>query len=158
MSYHNGSVWPHDNTMIAAGLSRYGLSASIEPIFNGIMHAASYMEQRRLPELYCGFARRRSRGPTLYPVACSPQAWASGSVFQLMQAILGLEYDLEAKAVRLRNPAVPMSVGELTVRNLRLGDASISFRVRPQPNGTISLRVLHSTGNIKISVVFDAPE
>ncbi len=78
---------------------------------SGIMQAASYMDLRRLPELFCGFHRRRSRGPTLYPVACSPQAWASGAVFQLIQAILGLEYSLSARAIRLRNPAVPPSVG-----------------------------------------------
>ncbi len=115
------------------------------------------MDQRRLPELFCGFPRRRSRGPTLYPVACSPQAWASGAVFQLVQAILGLEYDLSMRAIRLRNPAVPMSVGTITVRNMRLGNAAISFTVTPHANGTISLGVLESTGNIKISVVFDSP-
>jgi glycogen debranching enzyme len=158
MSYHNGSIWPHDNAMIAAGLAKYGLIEGITPIFSGIMQAAAYMDQRRLPELFCGFRRRRSRGPTLYPVACSPQAWASGAVFQLLQAILGLEYDLRAKAIKLRNPAVPMSVGEIAVRNFRLGDAAISFCVRPQPNGTISLSVLESTGNIEISVVLDSPQ
>ena len=156
MSYHNGSIWPHDNAIIAAGLVRYGLSEGIAPIFNGLMQAAAYMDQRRLPELFCGFPRRRSRGPTLYPVACSPQAWASGAVFQLLQAALGLEYDLSARAIRLRNPAVPASVGDITVRNLRLGDAAISFKVYPGPNGTVSLGVLESKGNIKISVVFDA--
>ncbi len=157
MSYHNGSVWPHDNAIIAAGFARYGLTAGLEPIFNGIMQAAAYMDQRRLPELFCGFPRRRSRGPTLYPVACSPQAWASGAVFQLLQAVLGLEYDLSTKAIRLRNPAVPMSAGAITVRNLVLGDASISFTVTPYPNGTVSLGVLESTGDIKISVVMGAP-
>jgi glycogen debranching enzyme len=156
MSYHNGSIWPHDNAIIAAGLVRYGLSEGIAPIFDGMMQAAAYMDQRRLPELFCGFPRRRSRGPTLYPVACSPQAWASGAAFQLMQAVLGLEYSLEARAIRLRNPAVPASVGKITVRNMRLGDAAISFTVRPHPSGTISLGVIESTGNIKISVVFDA--
>jgi glycogen debranching enzyme len=156
MSYHNGSIWPHDNAIIASGLVRYGLSEGIAPIFNGMMQAAAYMDQRRLPELFCGFPRRRSRGPTLYPVACSPQAWASGSVFQLLQAILGLEYNLSARAIRLRNPAVPMSAGQITVRNMRLGDAAISFTVRPHDNGTISLGVLESSGNIKISVVLDA--
>ena len=153
MSYHNGSIWPHDNAIIASGLVRYGLSDGIEPIFNGMMQTAAYMDQRRLPELFCGFPRRRSRGPTLYPVACSPQAWASGAVFQLLQAVLGLEYDLSARAIRLRNPAVPMSVGDITVRNMRLGDAAISFTVRPDPNGTVSLGVLESSGKIKISVV-----
>jgi glycogen debranching enzyme len=156
MSYHNGSIWPHDNAIIAAGLARYGLTEGLAPIFNGIMQATAYMDQRRLPELFCGFPRRRSRGPTLYPVACSPQAWASGAVFQLLQAILGLEYDLSAKAITLRNPAVPMSVGSITVRNVRLGDAAISFSVRPHANGTIALGVLESTGNLKISVVLDA--
>ncbi len=153
MSYHNGSVWPHDNAVIAAGFAKYGLTAGLEPVFNGLMQAAAYMDQRRLPELFCGFPRRRSRGPTLYPVACSPQAWASGAVFQLLQAVLGLEYDLAAKGIRLRNPAVPVSAGEITVRNLALGDATISFTVRPYPNGTVSLGVLESTGNIKISVL-----
>ena len=116
--------------------SATGSSEGIEPIFNGMMQTAAYMDQRRLPELFCGFPRRRSRGPTLYPVACSPQAWASGAVFQLVQAVLGLEYDLSTRAIRLRNPAVPMSVGHITVRNMRLGDAAISFTVRPDPNGT----------------------
>ncbi len=156
MSYHNGSIWPHDNTMIAAGLSRYGFTWALQPIFNGIMQAGAYMDQRRLPELFCGFPRRRSRGPTLYPVACAPQAWASGAAFQLLQAILGLEYDLGAQTIRLHNPAVPMSAGEITVHNLTLGNATISFAVRPQPNGTISLGVLRSSGNIKISVVLHA--
>ncbi len=155
MSYHNGSVWPHDNALIAAGFARYGLTGALEPIFNGLMGAAAYMDQRRLPELFCGFPRRRSRGPTLYPVACSPQAWASGAVFHLLQSVLGLEYDLPAKAIRLRNPAVPLSAGEITVRNLALGEASVSFAVRPDPDGTISLGVLESTGNINISMVFD---
>jgi glycogen debranching enzyme len=153
MSYHNGSIWPHDNAIIAAGLARYGLTAAREPVFNGLMQAGAYMDQWRLPELFCGFPRRRSRGPTRYPVACSPQAWASGAVFQLLQAILGLEYDLPAKTIRLRNPAVPVQAGEIMVRNLTLGGASISFAVRPQPDGTISLRVLESAGDIKISVV-----
>ncbi len=156
MSYHNGSIWPHDNAVIASGLVRYGLSDGVVPIFNGMMQAAAYMDQRRLPELFCGFPRRRSRGPTLYPVACSPQAWASGAVFQLVQAILGLEYDLSMRAIRLRNPSVPMSVGTITVRNMRLGNAAISFTVTPHSNGTISLGVLELTGNIKISVVLDA--
>jgi glycogen debranching enzyme len=157
MSYHNGSIWPHDNAMIAAGLARYGLVDGIGPIFSGIMQAAAYMDQRRLPELYCGFQRRRSRGPTLYPVACAPQAWASGAVFQFIQTILGLEYDLPSKTIRLRNPTVPTWIGEIKIRNYRLGDAKISFAVRPYSNGTVSLRVLESVGNIEISVVLDAP-
>jgi glycogen debranching enzyme len=156
MSYHNGSVWPHDNAMIALGLAKYGFTDAIPPIFNGIMQAAAYMDQRRLPELFCGFQRRRGRGPTLYPVACAPQSWASGSVFQFLQAILGLEYDLPSRTIKLRNPCVPSSIGDITVRNFRLGDAAVSFSVRPHTNGTISLSVLDSTGNIEISVAIDS--
>jgi glycogen debranching enzyme len=157
MSYHNGSIWPHDNAMIAWGLARYGLREPIPSIFSGIAEAAAYMEQRRLPELYCGFQRRRSRGPTLYPVACSPQAWASGAVFHLLQAVLGLEYDIGSKTIRLRNPAVPTWIGDVTVRNLQLGDATISFVVRPHENGTVSLRVLEGTRNVEIAVIVEAP-
>ena len=93
MSYHNGSVWPHDNALIAHGLARYGHKKGISSILDALVRATTYMDQRRLPELFCGFRRRMGRGPTLYPAACSPQAWASGAPFLLLQAMLGLEFD-----------------------------------------------------------------
>ena len=93
MSYHNGSIWPHDNALIALGLARYGLKHSVEHVFKGLFDAATYMDLRRLPELFCGFRREPRRGPTLYPVACSPQAWASATPFTLLEAALGLEFD-----------------------------------------------------------------
>ena len=93
MSYHNGSVWPHDNALIALGLARYGLKRPVDQLFKGLFDAATYMDLRRLPELFCGFQRQRNRGPTLYPVACSPQAWASATPFSLIEASLGLELD-----------------------------------------------------------------
>ena len=86
MSYHDGSVWPHDNALIALGLARYGLKRSVGQLFKGLFDAATYMDLRRLPELFCGFQRQRNRGPTLYPVACSPQAWASATPFSLIEA------------------------------------------------------------------------
>jgi len=89
MSYHNGSIWPHDNSLIALGFARYGFSRPVEQVFNGLFRAATYMDARRLPELYCGFQRQRGRGPTLYPVACSPQAWASATPFALLEACSG---------------------------------------------------------------------
>ena len=101
MSYHNGSIWPHDNALIALGLARYGLKHSVEHVFKGLFDAATYMDLRRLPELFCGFQRERRRGPTLYPVACAPQAWASATPFTLLEAALGLEFDAAAR----RNPA-----------------------------------------------------
>ena len=107
MSYHNGSIWPHDNALIALGLARYGLKHSVEHLFKGLFGAASYMDLRRLPELFCGFHRERRRGPTLYPVACSPQAWASATPFTLLEASLGLEFDAPAGEIRLHNPRLP---------------------------------------------------
>ena len=89
------------------------------------------MDLRRLPELFCGFQRRRGRGPTLYPVACSPQAWASATPFSLIEASLGLEFDPEHGEMRLRNPRLPPFLDEMTLRNLRLGDASVDIKSSP---------------------------
>src|SRR5690606_1979762 len=90
MSYHNGSVWPHDNALIALGLARYGFKEQAGRVLEALFHASMYLELRRLPELLCGFTRRRSHGPTLYPVACAPQAWAAAAPLALVQACLGL--------------------------------------------------------------------
>src|SRR5438552_15837386 len=90
MSYHNGSVWPHDNALVARGFARYGLRPGLMQVFSGFFDASIYVESHGLPELFCGFARRSGEGPTLYPVACSPQSWASASVFSLLQSALGL--------------------------------------------------------------------
>ena len=112
MSYHNGSVWPHDNSLIAAGFARYGHKIAVDRVFKGLFDAASYMELRRLPELYCGFQRGRERGPTLYPVACSPQAWAAGTPLLLLQSSLGLEFNPEKS---LHKPQLPSFLDEVTL-------------------------------------------
>ena len=124
ISYHNGSVWPHDNALIALGLARYGLKAPVLRIFKGLFDAVSYWEPRRLPELFCGFARRNT-APVMYPVACSPQAWASASVFALVQASLGLQFDPAAGEIRLIQPVMPDFLQHLHVRGLRLGDGCV---------------------------------
>lgn len=155
MSYHNGSIWPHDNALIAQGMARYGLKSGIGPIFEGLIRATTYMDHRRIPELYCGFRRRPGRGPTLYPAACSPQAWAASAPFSLLQSLLGLEFDHSARQIRLINPTVPDFAGEIVIRNLRLGDASADFAVRQQDDA-ISLQVLRVTGDLQVSLVFDA--
>jgi len=154
MSYHNGSVWPHDNALIAQGLARYGHKGGINLIFEALVRATGYMDQRRLPELFCGFRRRKGRGPTLYPAACSPQAWASGTPFLLLQAMLGLAFDHNARRIELINPTVPAFVGEIVIRNLRLGSATADFAVR-QDGGAISLQVLRATPGLQVSLVFD---
>src|ERR1700726_3300296 len=120
MSYHNGSIWPHDNALIVLGLARYGLKNSVAHVFKALFDAAGYMEMRRLPELFCGFQRRRGRGPTLYPVACSPQAWASGAPFLMLQACLGLEFDPDHHEIRLRRPWLPDFLDEIALVNLSL--------------------------------------
>lgn len=157
MSYHNGSVWPHDNAMIAAGFARYGWKRDAEPIFRGVMDAARYMPNRRLPELFCGFRRRPSRGPTLYPVACAPQAWAAGAPFQFLQATLGLRFDSHRQSIVLASPFLPSFINELVVRNLRLGDARADFRVlRHAGDDQVSLQILRIEGDLEISLSFDS--
>jgi len=153
MSYHNGSVWPHDNALIALGLARYGLKHSVEAVFKGLFDAASYMDFRRLPELFCGFRRERRRGPTLYPVACSPQAWASATPFSLLEATLGLEFDTDAHEIRLRNPYLPAFLNEVILRDLSLGETSVDLRLR-RHGEDVSLEVLRSRGRVQVSMVF----
>src|SRR6266403_1160060 len=152
MSYHNGSIWPHDNALIALGLARYGLKHSVEHLFRGLFGAASYMDLRRLPELFCGFHRERRRGPTLYPVACSPQAWASATPFTLLEASLGLEFDAPAGEIRLRNPRLPEFLNEVILRDLRLGDSSVDLRVR-RHGDDVSLEMMRTRGRIQVSIV-----
>jgi glycogen debranching enzyme len=152
MSYHNGSIWPHDNALIALGLARYGLKREVEQLFKGLFDAATYMDLRRLPELFCGFQRQRNRGPTLYPVACAPQAWASATPFSLVEAALGLEFEPRRCEIRLRNPRLPSFLSEVTVRNLRLGDAVVDFKVRRHEDD-VSLEILRTQGKVQVSLI-----
>jgi glycogen debranching enzyme len=155
MSYHNGSIWPHDNALIALGLARYERKRAIETLFTGLFGAATYMDQRRLPELFCGFARQRGHGPTLYPVACSPQAWASATPFTLLEASLGLEFDPAKGEIRLRNPRLPEFLDEVMLRNLRLCSSSVDLRVR-RHGDTVSLDTPRISGDIRVSIVFSS--
>ncbi|HYW62165.1 MAG TPA: amylo-alpha-1,6-glucosidase [Bradyrhizobium sp.] len=152
MSYHDGSIWPHDNALIALGLARYGLKHSVEHVFKGLFDAATYMDLRRLPELFCGFQREKRRGPTLYPVACAPQAWASATPFTLLEAALGLEFDVERGEIRLRNPRLPAFLNEVLLRDLQLGASSVDLRVR-RHGDDVSLEVLRTRGRIQVSIV-----
>ena len=153
MSYHNGSVWPHDNSLIAAGFARYGHKIAVDRVFKGLFDAASYMELRRLPELYCGFQRGRERGPTLYPVACSPQAWAAGTPLLLLQSSLGLEFNPDRNEILLHKPQLPSFLDEVTLSNLRLGQSAVDLRLRR--HGTdVSLEVVRNEGQIKVAAVY----
>jgi glycogen debranching enzyme len=152
MSYHNGSIWPHDNALIALGFARYGLKHSVAHLFEGLFDAASYMDLRRLPELFCGFRRERKRGPVLYPVACAPQAWASGAAFTMLEAALGLEFDAARGEIRLRDPRLPDFLNEVVLRDLKLGASSVDLRLR-RHGEEVSLEVLRTRGQIQVSIV-----
>jgi glycogen debranching enzyme len=150
MSYHNGSIWPHDNALIAAGLARYGFARSIDALFEAMVRAASHMQDRRIPELYCGFRRRPGRGPTLYPAACSPQAWAASAPLSVLASMLGLTFDPKERVVRLRNPVVPtLAGGTLTIRNLTLGGASVDVLIEMK-RGAPTVEVLRASRNLRL--------
>lgn len=129
MSYHNGSVWPHDNAIVAAGLAAYGQKEVAMRILTGLFDATLFTDLHRLPELFCGFERASGQGPTLYPVACSPQAWASGAVFMLLQAVMGLEVDALHQRVLLHHAVLPPYLHQVCVRNLHVGSAVVDFRL-----------------------------
>jgi len=152
MSYHNGSIWPHDNALIALGLARHGSKSAVNQLFKGLFDAATYMDLRRLPELFCGFQRQRGRGPTLYPVACSPQAWAAATPFTLIEASLGLEFDPRQNEIRLRNPRLPSFLDEVMLRNLQLGEARADLKIRRYQD-EVSLDIQRTEGNVQVSVV-----
>ncbi len=149
MAYHNGSVWPHDNALVALGLGRYGFTDAVERIFIGMFDAAAYMDFRRLPELLCGFRRRRYQGPILYPVACSPQAWSSATPFALLQAMLGFEFRPEQREIQLTHPRLPAFLERVILRNLRLGAQSVDLLVEGNAAGA-SVRVLRNDGDIRV--------
>ena len=130
LSYHNGSVWPHDNALIAAGFARYGMKTEAQRIFTGLFEAGQHMDLMRMPELICGFARKTQQGPTLYPVACSPQAWAAVSPVLLLQALLGLELDAVTRQIRFHDPRLPDFLDWLELSGLKVGDAEVDVMVR----------------------------
>ncbi len=151
MSYHNGSIWPHDNALIALGFARYGFSEHALRLFTGICDAAAYMDLRRLPELYCGFRRRPDKAPTLYPVACAPQAWAAAAPFALLQACLGIDLGCMSERVRLRRPRLPEFLERVTVRSLAAGGGRIDLLMR-RYDVDVAVNVLRSEGEVEVEV------
>jgi glycogen debranching enzyme len=150
MSYHNGSVWPHDNAMIAAGFAHYGFKPAVNRVFEALFDAATYMDLRRLPELFCGFRRKPSQGPTLYPVACSPQAWAAGTPFGLLQTAVGLEFQPANNTIVFRQPCLPSFLDHVIFRNLRLGPASVDLALS-RHGGEIAVTVLRNDGQVSVA-------
>jgi glycogen debranching enzyme len=151
MSYHNGSIWPHDNGLAAAGFSRYGFDTPLETTLTALFDAATTMDRFRLPELFCGFHRRDGEGPTLYPVACSPQAWASGVVFQLVQACTRLSIDATAGMLRLHRPTLPQFLDHLTFSNLELPFGSVDLRLERRAL-SVNATVLRQSKDFRIQI------
>ncbi len=127
MSYHNGSIWPHDNAILAAGMKRYGHDQEVMRIASAVFDVASGARDFRLPELYCGFDRSERASVVAYPVACIPQAWAAAAPLLLVQAMLGITADAPAGALRIERPMLPDGLGWIRLERLRVGAASVSL-------------------------------
>jgi glycogen debranching enzyme len=149
LSYHNGSVWPHDNALIAAGLARYGFKNMAGEILSALLAVSRYVDLYRLPELFCGIERRAREGPTLYPVACAPQAWAAGAVFLLLQSCLGLSLNPGRKQIRLDGPYLPEAIPELWIRDLRVGDACVDLFLERRAD-LVRLQILDKRGEVEV--------
>jgi glycogen debranching enzyme len=153
MSYHNGSVWPHDNALIGLGFARYGHREAAAKLLAGMSAAAAKLDLRRLPELFCGFARRAGRGPTGYPVACAPQAWAAATPIGLLGACLGITFDPARRMVRLERPVLPAGLDSLTLHGLTIGDASIDIALSRLAGGSVSMSVIGRHGDIGATLI-----
>ena len=153
LSYHNGSVWPHDNALAAHGFASYGFCEAATSVAQGLIDTSTFMEINRLPELFCGFHRRwESEGPTLYPVACSPQSWASGAVFMLLQALLGIEIDPKLKRIRLYYPCLPADVDDLRIHNLPVGESSADL-ILTKSHGQVVPAFLRGASDIEVELI-----
>ncbi|MGB7130358.1 MAG: glycogen debranching N-terminal domain-containing protein, partial [Candidatus Sulfotelmatobacter sp.] len=142
LSYHDGSVWPHDNSLIASGLARYGFRHLAGKILMSLLDLSTQVELHRLPELFCGVDRREGEGPTLYPVACSPQAWAAAAPFLIMQACLGVSISAERKRITFDDPYLPEGIPNLEIKNLRCGGTRVDLFLERRNDSVL----VHKTG------------
>ncbi|CAF0691913.1 amylo-alpha-1,6-glucosidase [Candidatus Methylacidithermus pantelleriae] len=153
MSYHNGSVWPHDNALIGKGLATYGFREETLKILTGLFDASLFMDLHRLPELFCGFRRRPGEGPTLYPSACVPQAWAAASVFYLLEACLGMTIHGEERRVVFDAPRLPPFLEKVQIRNLSVGESVIDLFLERRPAGDVGIDFVQRQGTAEVAVV-----
>ena len=149
MSYHNGSVWPHDNAVIAAGFAQYGLGEMALRTMTGLFDSSQFVEMQRLPELFCGFKRRPGEGPTLYPVACAPQSWAAAAVFLLLQSALGLHVDAPHHRVVFTRPLLPAYLERVSMTNLTVGNAKVDLVLQRHADD-VGLTVARRQGRVEV--------
>lgn len=152
MSYHNGSIWPHDNALIAYGFSRYNLMDESVKVLKAAFDTAIQADGYRLPELFCGFDRIKGQGPTSYPVACAPQAWSVGALFMLLQACLGLRIRAAENTITFCQPVLPTFLKEITISNLRIENKQVILQIRRSKEG-IDVNLLSPDNDVKIEVV-----
>ncbi len=151
MSYHNGSIWPHDNALILRGMKRYGADEACLKVVEGIATACTRMENLRLPELFCGFRRTLYDEPVPYPVACSPQAWASGAVFLILQSLLGISPDAPRGIIYVNKPCLPPWLERVRLQNLRVGNSRLGLLFRHE-NGFTVFSVTEKEGDIRVVI------
>ncbi len=149
MSYHNGTIWPHDTAIIAAGMARYGRPDAAARILSAMLDASGYAESYRLPELFCGFPRRPGEGPIRYPVACAPQSWAAGAVFLLLQSCLGLSIHPQRREVQFLSPCLPDFLQHIQFRNLRVGSCTVDL-VLQKRTGDLGLNILRRDKGVRV--------
>jgi glycogen debranching enzyme len=152
MSYHNGSIWPHDNSICAAGMGRYGDRDHLERLLRGLFDTAADMGMR-LPELFCGFPRRPGEPPVPYPVSCSPQAWAAGSVFLVLKSLLGIEVDAFGGEIRIVRPRLPAGVNRLSLPNLRVGDCDVDLGFERVREGLVVASATRCPDSLRVTTV-----
>jgi glycogen debranching enzyme len=152
MSYHNGSVWPHDNAIAAAGLKRYGFDAAANRIASGLFDVAAGARDFRLPELLCGFQRDRSKAIVAYPVACIPQAWAAAAPFMLVQAMLGISADAATNRLSIDRPRLPEWLGNVEIRGLRLGRSKVSLAFHYTASGSTAFSLVDQQGDVRVTM------
>jgi len=151
MGYHLGSVWPHDNSLIVLGLRSLGLVDQALDVFQGLFDMTLQQPYQRPPELFCGYERNGDRAPVRYPVACSPQAWATGTIFQLLQTIINLVPDAQNNCLRIIDPALPDSINRLSIHNLRVGPTLLDLEFERSGN-TTACRVVKKRGNLRVVI------
>jgi glycogen debranching enzyme len=151
MAYHNGSVWPHDNALIAAGMAAYGFKQGALKILCGLFDASLFLDRHRLPELLCGFQRSPGEGPTLYPVACSPQTWSSVAVFLLLQSCLGLRIEAPRSRLSFSQPVLPPFLEHIEIKNLRIGQAEVDLLLERHAKD-VGINILRREGKVGIVV------
>lgn len=158
ISYHNGTVWPHDNALISVGFAYYGLKDAAARIFSALYDAGLHFKNYRLPELFCGMARREADYPILYPVACNPQAWASGAYFHMLQGLLGFRPNADERKLRIHDPYLPHWLERIDLHDMQVADASVSLRFSRHAGRSSAHLLGMSNGTLNVSINFATHE